>query len=196
VDLRETQGDLTPPDDEKKPRNNRNNRVQKTKRPGDENVMKWCGIQAILDAHEMTFQTFLILMWMLAQGHKKLKFCNCPACNKAYRDMTALIVNTTEKKNLNANSREIVIKCRGEKIDGYTIDFSKLFHQEKAEGTFCQEQPAVLSHKINRGRIVIELEPEVLEETVINVLQSERGREIISSIPRRRGRKKMIKPSH
>ena len=47
--------------------------------------------------------------------------------------MLAIIANVTEKKKLTAQSREIVIKARGEQIDGHTIDFSKLISkmQEK-----------------------------------------------------------------
>ena len=124
-------------------------------------------------------------MMVLGSGEKKLGFCNCPSCNLGYREMLATIANVIEKKKLTAQSREIVIKARGEQIDGHKINFSKLIgkDEEKKGDEQSQEKPESIPQRANNGKIVIELNSEILEDAVFNVMKSERGREIIRSIP-------------
>ncbi len=101
--------------------------------------------------------------------------------------MLATIANVTEKKKLTANSREIVIKARGEQIDGHTIDFSSLIGkmQENEGVEVPEEKPESIPQRVNKGKITIELDTEVIENAVFNVLKSEKGQELIQSIPRR-----------
>jgi len=105
--------------------------------------------------------------------------------------MLALIANVTEKKKLTAQSREIVIKARGEQIDGHTIDFAKMINkiQEKERNKQPEEKQELIPRRTNSGKILIELDPEVIENAVFSVLKSEKGQEIIRSIPKRRKKK-------
>jgi hypothetical protein len=44
---------------------------------------------------------------------------------------------------------------------------------------------------VNTGKILIELDPEVIENAVLSVLKSEKGQEIIQSIPRKYTKRKV-----
>ena len=106
--------------------------------------------------------------------------------------MLASIENVTGKKNLTAQSREIVIKARQEKIDGHRIDFSQILKNDEKTPALPTDQKTdePTPHRAGRGKILIELEPEILEEAVFTILKSEKGQQIIQSIPRKRGRPK------
>jgi hypothetical protein len=164
-----------------------------SKKKGSDNddVIHWHIVRAMCNQYAMSFPNFFFLMMLLGRGEKNLGFCDCSSCNQGYREMLATIANVTEKKKLTAQSREIVIKARGEQIDGHTIDFSKLISKmQKKEGN---EQPEKKQESTpqreNTGKIVIELDPEVIESAVFTVLKSEKGQELIRSIPRRRKKK-------
>ena len=90
----------------------------KQEAPENEEVMNWCVIRAMCNSFEMTFAHFVFLVLILARGDKKIGFCDCTICNQGYRELLANIANTTEKKKLTAQSREIVIKARSDKING------------------------------------------------------------------------------
>ena len=44
----------------------------------------------------------------------------------------------------------------------------------------------VIPRRANNGKIVIELDPKILEDVVFTVLKSEKGQEVIRSIPKKR----------
>jgi len=158
-----------------------------------EDVIHWHSIRAMGNLNGISFSNFLFLMLVLGHGMKKMGFCDCASCNQGYREMLATIANVAEKKNLTANSREIVIKARGKQIDGHTIDLSKLMRKEvdsSQDTTDRQDTRDPAPQQTNHGKIVIELDAEILENAVITVLKSERGQEIIRGIPRKRGRPK------
>ena len=106
--------------------------------------------------------------------------------------MQAWIMKGTEKKKLTAQSREVVIKASYDKIDEITYDFSKLIRkdEEKKNNKDSQEKEELTPQRSNNGKIVIELDPVILEDAVFAVLRSEKGQEIIQSIPRKKGRPK------
>lgn len=164
----------------------------KKKQPENEKVIHWCTIRASCNSAEMSFPVFLVIVLMLAKGEKVLGFCQCASCNRGYRELQAWIISGTEKKNLTAQSREIVIKASYDKIDGMTYNFSKLIRkdEEKKENKDSQENVESIPRRTNNGKIMIELDPVILEDAVFAVLKSEKGQEIIQSIPRKRGRPK------
>jgi hypothetical protein len=100
----------------------------------------------------------------------------------------------TEKKKLTAQSREVVIKASYDKIDGMTYDFSKLMQKDEGEkeSKVPQDGEKLTPRRTNNGKIVIELDPVILEDAVFAVLKSEKGQEIIQSIPRKKGRPKKL----
>ena len=194
VDLREPRGSEnvnidTEPNKPKKPKAKESS---KKKDSDNEDVIHWHSVRAMCNQYAMSFSDFLILMTILGSGEKKLGFCDCTSCNIGYREMLALIANVTEKKKLTAHSREIIIKARGEKIDGHTIDFSGLIGkmQEKEVSEQPEEKKELVPQQTNTGKIVIEIDPGVLENAVFAVLKSERGQEAIRSIPRKKTKTK------
>jgi len=93
--------------------------------PEDEKVLHWCAIRAVCNSFDMSFPLFFNLVIMLANGKKQLGFCGCASCDRGYRELQAWIINGTEKKNLTAQSREVVIKSSYDKIEGMTFDLAE-----------------------------------------------------------------------
>jgi hypothetical protein len=164
----------------------------KKKQPENKKVTHWCTIRAVCNSFEMSFPTFLVVVLMLAKGEKVLGFCHCARCNRGYRELQAWIINGLEKKNLTAQSREIVIKASYDKIDGMTYDISELLgkYQEKSANQKSIERDDSLIKKTTSGKITIEIDSDVLEDAVVNILKSEKGREVIQSVPRKYTKKK------
>ena len=196
VDLRETKmpGEPKPNPDKDWSFDEREKSSSKKKQPENEIVIHWCTIRASCNSAEMSFPVFFVIVLMLAKGEKVLGFCQCASCNRGYRELQAWIISGTEKKNLTAQSREIVIKASYDKIDGMTYDFSKLIRkdEEKKENKDPQENVESIPRRTNNGKIMIELDPVILEDAVFAVLKSKKGQEIIQSIPRKRGRPKKL----
>jgi len=189
VDLREPRGSEnvnldTEPNKPKKPKAKESS---KKKDSDNEDVIHWHSVRAMCNQYSMSFPNFFFLMMILGRGEKKLGFCDCASCNLGYREMLMIIANVTEKKKLTAHSREIVIKARGEKIDGHTIDFSGLIKkmQDKEGSEQPEEKQESVPQQTNTGKIMIEIDPGVLENAVFAVLKSERGQEAIRSVPRK-----------
>ncbi len=134
-------------------------------------VIYWCTIQSSYTSFEMTFPKFLYLAVLLAGGTKKLGFCHCSTCNQGYRELLADLTNSTEKKKLTANSREIVTKARDAKIDGVTFDVSNLISgsNKKESEHPIHEIDGSVSSKPSTGKITIEIEPDVLENAVFTL---------------------------
>jgi len=188
VDLREPRGsDVNIDIEPNKPKKPKAKESSKKKDSDNEDVIHWHSVRAMCNQYSMSFPNFFFLMMILGRGEKKLGFCDCTSCNIGYREMLALIANVTEKKKLTAHSREIVIKARGEKIDGHTIDFSGLIGkmQEKEVSKQPEEKQESVPQQTNTGKIMIEIDPGVLENAVFAVLKSERGQEAIRSVPRK-----------
>jgi len=102
------------------------------------------------------------------------------------------MTNTTDKKKLTTQSREIVIKARGIKINGikYSIpDFLEAM-TKKGSDNHAHEKEDPKTQLTNNGKIVIEIDPGVLENAVFAVLKSERGQEAIRSVPRKKTKTK------
>jgi len=157
-----------------------------------EKVMNWCEIQALCNSFEISFPHFFYLVIILARGDTKIGFCNCTICNQGYRELLASTVNATEKKKLTAQSREIVIKARGDKIDGIKFaipDFVAAITNKGTDHT-TPEKEDPKPQQTNNGKIVIEIDPGVLENAVFAVLKSERGQEAIRSVPRKKTKTK------
>lgn len=159
----------------------------KQETPDNEKVIKWCVIQSWCNTARMSFSRFFNLVVILANGEMKLGFCNCSACNQGYREMLAMVADTTGKKKVTAQSREIVIKARGCKIDGFALDISEFLRmiKEKEESDHGYEDENPKPQRHDTGKIVIEIDPGVLENAVFAVLKSERGQEAIRSVPKK-----------
>lgn len=160
----------------------------------NEKVMNWCEIQALCNSFEISFPHFFYLVIILAKGDTKIGFCNCTICNQGYRELLASTINTTEKKKLTAQSREIVIKARGDKIEGIKFaipDFVAAITKKGTDHT-TPEKEDPKPQQTNNGKIVIEIDPVVLEAVVLSTLSSEKGQEIIRSISKRKSKKEKI----
>ena len=138
----------------------------------------------------MTFPIFINLVLTFAEGKKYLGFCDCPACNRSYRELLAYVTSGTEKKKLTASSREIVIKARETKIDGMKLDISHFLSREKIEGDDKPKPEHELPRKEqgNTDKIIVEINPDVLENAVFNILKSEKGRVLIQQIKKQKRR--------
>ena len=147
-------------------------------------MIKWCLISALCNSYEMTFPIFFNLVLTLAEGKKQLGFCDCPSCNRGYRELLAFVTSGTEKKKLTASSREIVIKARETKIEGMKFDVPHFLSRENITGDDKPRPGNELSRKEQRNadKIIIEINPDVLENVVYNILKSEKGRVLIQQI--------------
>ena len=186
VDLREPKTvdnvtlDTTPPQPIKK----KSKSSSKNEDIKDDSIIKWCLISALCNSYQMTFPIFINLVLSFADGKKHLGFCDCPACNRGYRELLAYVTSGTEKKKLTASSREIVIKARETKIDGMKFDVSHFLSRENIAGDDKSKPGHELPRKeqVNADKITIEINPDVLENAVYNILKSERGRVLIQQI--------------
>lgn len=150
----------------------------------DDSIIKWCLISALCNSYQMTFPIFFNLVLAFADGKKYLGFCDCPSCNRGYRELLVVVTSGTEKKKLTASSREIVIKARETKIDGMKLDISHFLSREKIEGDDKPKPEHELPRKeqVNADKIIVEINPDVLENAVFNILKSEKGRVLIQQI--------------
>lgn len=153
-----------------------------------EKVINWCAIRALCNSCEMSFPLYFNLVVILARGEKKLGFCHCSACNQGYREMLASITNATENKKLTAQSREIVIKARGDKIDGLKFDLSEFIGKlnEKEEAPLKHENKDPTPQNTNNRKILIELDEAIITNTILKVLSSDAGQKIIKEASVRR----------
>jgi len=194
VDLREPKGPetLTIRKKNSKPPNKPKDTTKK-KESKDEDVLHWHTIKALC-GREISFPYFFYVMMVLGQGDKQLGFCDCTSCNQGYREMLTAITNVRENKKLTPQSREIVIKAREVTIDGVKFDISKMIRndEENKEIKDPQNYQESIPRQPNNGKIVIEIDPGILEDAIFTVLKSETGQEIIRSIPKKRGRPKKM----
>lgn len=165
----------------KKPRSSSKKDVRDTK---NDNVINWCLIKALCNSFEMTFPIFVNLVLTLADGKKQLGFCDCAACDLGHRELLASITNHSENKKLTASSREIVIKARETKIDDMKFDISRFLSRENTTGNSKPNEGNELptTERVSAGKILIEIDSDVLENAVFNVLKSEKGCGIIRQI--------------
>ena len=150
----------------------------------NDSMIKWCLVSALCNSYEMTFPIFFNLVLTLAEGKKQLGFCDCPSCNRGYRELLAIVTSGTEKKKLTASSREIVIKARETKIEGMKFDVSHFLSRENIAEEDKPKPDIELLNKDRRNadKIIIEINPDVLENAVYNILKSEKGRVLIQQI--------------
>jgi hypothetical protein len=192
VDLREPRGPETLTIRKKSARTeNTTKDTAKKKDLKDEGVLHWHTIKALC-GREISFPHFFYVMMVLGEGEKQLGFCDCTSCNMGYREMLTAVVNATENKELTPHSREIVIKAREVTPDGAKFDIAKMIRKddEKKETKDSQNMQDAIPRRSNSGKIVIEIDPGILEDAIFTILKSEKGQEIIRSIPKKRGRPK------
>ena len=164
--------------------------ISMNEKPKQENVFKWCGIRGLCNSFEMDFPMFLMIGLALAKGDKYLGFCECHTCNQGYRQLLAWLAKSKGGEaaaKLTAQSRDVIIRARNTEINGLSFDVSRALPKGK-EKTADQSPPGkdpARSNKSSTGKISIDIDPEVLEGIIVNVLKSERGREIIQSVPRK-----------
>ena len=158
-------------------------------KPKKDDVIFWCHLHALCNSYEKKFTDFLMISLLLAGGTKYLGFCECHVCSQGYRQLLAWLTKTKEGKEakLTAQSREVVIRARNTEINGISFDISRissgLKEKETAQSSPKKDRPD--PPKSPPGKITIEIGSDVLEEAVIKVLNSERGRGIIQSVPRK-----------
>ena len=150
----------------------------------DENVIKWCAIKATCNSFSMTYPLFFSLVLSLAQGKAKLGFCGCNSCQQGYRELLAEFAHNEGRKNITASSREIVIKVRETDLKGLNIDISKFLKKLESSSSKQEDSPEKnsISTKRDSGKIVIEVDKAIIENTVLDVISSEAGRKVIKEI--------------
>jgi hypothetical protein len=160
-----------------------------SEKPNKENIILWCQIHALCNSHYIEFPDFFMIVFLLAGGEKYLGFCDCHICSQGYRQLLAWLTRTKEGKvaKLTAQSREVVIRARNTEINGVTFDISEFSSRLKEKKTdhALPKKEASTPIRPSTGKITIEIESVVLEDVVIKVLNGERGREIIQSVPRK-----------
>ena len=189
VDLREPKqpGEQKPNPEKIWSFDKRDKPASKKEKPDEKKVIPWCTIRTLGKSSDLSFPYFFSLVILLARGEWRLGFCNCTSCNLGYRELQAWIMNEPEKKKLTAQSREVVIKASYDKIETISYDIPKFLERYKAE-SFDEksgEKDDSPIKKVPSGKITIEIDCEVLDNAVLNVLKSEKGREVIQSIPRK-----------
>lgn len=148
-------------------------------------VIKWCWLKTYELPH------VLVLMSRLAQGKSELGFCNCGICTQGYREILAFKENLSGR-DVDSHSREIVLKARETKISGLSLDISDLLltypSSENKEKPGKEVSPTPTKSQASDGKILIEIDEGIIENAVVKVLQSEKGRQIIqeSKTPRKR----------
>ncbi len=163
--------------------------ISMKEKPKEEDIFKWCGIRGACNSLEMDFPMFFMIALSLAQGKKYIGFCDCQTCSQGYRQVLAWLAKSKggEATKLTAQSRDVILRARNTDIYGLTFDISRpnpKGKEKKTEDTLSVKKDTS-SEKSSAGRVSIEIDPGVLEDVVINVLKSERGREIFQSVPRR-----------
>lgn len=161
--------------------------------PKKDNVILWCHLHALCNSYTKEFPDFLMMSILFAGGQKCLGFCDCHVCSQGYRQLLAWLTKTKEGKTakLTAQSREVVIRARNTEINGVTFDIARIASRfkEKVADQALSKKDGSDSPKHTPGKIIIEISSDILEEAVIKVLKSEKGREIIQSVTRNYSKK-------
>lgn len=149
-------------------------------------VVKWCWLRT----YELPY--VLVLMSRLAQGKSELGFCDCGICTQGYREILAIKENISGR-DVDSHSREIVLKARETKISDISLDISDLLltypSSEKKERPGKEVSPTPTKSQASEGKILIEIDEGIIENAVVKVLQSEKGRQIIQESTSSRKRK-------
>lgn len=149
-------------------------------------MVKWCWLKT----YELPYA--LVLMSRLAQGKSELGFCDCGICAQGYREILAFKENLSGR-DVNSHSREIVLKARETKISDISLDISDLLltypSSDKKESPGKEVPPTPIKSQASEGKILIEIDEGIIENAVVKVLQSEKGRQIIQESTSSRKRK-------
>lgn len=163
-------------------------------KPKQEDIFKWCGIRGVCNSLEMDFPMFFMIALALAKGDKYIGFCDCHVCNQGYRQLLAWLVKSKggAAAKITAQSRDVIIRAKKTEINGITFDISRVLPKGKEKKTeeLSHEKNRASHRKPSEGKIAVEIDSEVLEDVIIKILNSERGREIIQSIPRKYTKKR------
>ncbi|MEN6611462.1 MAG: hypothetical protein ABFC24_11515 [Methanoregulaceae archaeon] len=162
-----------------RPQRNMDNKA--SDQPATETDMKWHSLSDLFSQERLTASLFFNLILTFGSGHKQLAFCDCAACDEGFRDMLALLINVTEKKNLKASSPEIVTRAREMDRTKFKLDFSKFFTNKICPSSNADDpgNVSVGENSQNSGKIVIEIGSEAIENAVFNVLKSDKGQEVL-----------------
>jgi len=148
-------------------------------------VIKWCWLKKYEMPH------VLILISMLAQGRSTLGFCDCTLCNEGYREFIAFRENL-EGNHVTSHSREIVQRAREQDMSTISWNLSDLLlHYSIDDDEIPRTQSSQPVHKstVREGKILIEIDEEIIANAVLKILQSEKGQRIIQeSKPKRKTR--------
>ena len=147
-------------------------------------VIKWCWLKKYEMPH------VLILMSMLAQGRSTLGFCDCAICNQGYREFIAFRENL-DGNHVTSHSREIVLRARENDMSTISWNLSDLLlHYSIDDDETPESKSSQPVHKsvAREGKILVEIDEEIIENAVLKILQSEKGQHIIqeSRAPRKK----------
>jgi hypothetical protein len=163
--------------------------ISMSEKPKQEDVFKWCGIRGVCNSFEMDFPMFFMIAFALAKGDKYIGFCDCHLCNQGYRQLLAWLVKSKggAAAKITAQSRDVIIRAKKTEINGLSFKISRSLPEGKEKKTqeTSDDKISRASDKTSTGKISVEIDSEVIEDAVIRILKSERGREIIQSVPRK-----------
>jgi hypothetical protein len=187
VDLRESKNVDPEKNDDVRGRIDKNPRRQQKEKNLREQfrVIKWCWLKT----YEMPY--VLLLISMLAQGKSRLGFCDCTICNQGYREFLAFL-EFLDGKNISSQSREIVKKARDQDMSKISWDLSDILLNysflDDQETSRNKDTTPVQKPVAGKGKILVEIDEEIIENAVLKILQSEKGQHIIqeSRTPRKK----------
>ncbi len=133
----------------------------------------------------MPFMDTLYSNILLLKGGALLTFCGCPVCNASYREIYTYLVHLAENRTSRPTNKEIARRVREIDISASTFDFSFLsgmFNENKIdtkeEGKIeGRNQPAPDNRTIS-----FKLDASQLEEQILRVMASDRGKELIKKM--------------
>ena len=139
-------------------------------------IIKWCWLKT----YDMPY--VFIFISLLAQGKSRLGFCDCTICNQGYREFLAF-KELLDGKKVSSHSRDIVKKARDQDMSKISWDLSDLL----LNYSFFDDQETprnkittpVQKPVAGKGKILIEIDEDIIENAVVKILQSEKGQQII-----------------
>lgn len=147
-------------------------------------MIKWCWIKTLNDP-----LCVLVLMAKLAKGESEFGFCDCPICNQGYREILVALKKIKESKNLTANSPEIVREAQNIDITKIRFNLSEIIAKSSEKSQQIDYNKSLGINTDLHEKVLIEIDKSVLEKAIVNVLESERGKKIISNAVKPKKRK-------
>lgn len=154
----------------------------RTKKKSDKpTVFNWCLIYHSFSHNTIELPLFLQLLLMFGSGEADIGFCDCAACNQGYRELLAVFENLKGNKKIKSSSRMIVKKLREKDISKITLDLPNFVKgsREKRLTNQSAENPELPGEINNRPEIIVKIDSALIENSIVKVLKSKRGQELI-----------------